>query len=232
VISDVHLGTKSCKAEHLLDYLHRIEPSELVLNGDIIDFREFRKGFWPASHSAVIQRILALAGSGVKVSYITGNHDEALRRFSPFLGGNIHLVDNIELTLAGRKTQIVHGDAIEATLTMSRILRRIGCTTYKLCRAVDRHILRRIHPRLSLVRRIKRSRSANKHITRYEQACAQAAVAGGFDVIVTGHIHKPNHRAIPVADRQVTYLNSGDWVDSMTALEHHQGDWRIARVGE
>ncbi len=237
VLSDVHLGTRSCKAESLVRYLDGISPSELVLNGDILDLREIHKGYWPESHGEVVRRILAFADAGVPVYYVTGNHDEVLRPFSLYRSGNLHLVDALERTLAGKRTWIVHGDAIEETMKTPRLLRSIGCVVYHALRGIDRRateIGRGIGARPpSLVRFVKRFKKALAHIARYEDTCARIAAERGFDTIVTGHIHFPNHRTIrpdPHGAASVQYLNSGDWVDSMSSLEWHQGEWSVVRA--
>jgi UDP-2,3-diacylglucosamine pyrophosphatase LpxH len=232
VISDVHLGTRSCKAEQLDAYLASVRPRELVLNGDIVDLRETHKRYWPAAHSAVVRRILALAASGVPVFYVTGNHDEALRRFTPVLMGGVQLVDELERELGGRRTLITHGDGIEAGMPINRALRRVGCSVYHAIRGIERWIARTRVAAPEFVRALKSTRKAIAHIARYEEACAASARSRGYDAIVTGHIHAANLRDIAHAAGTVRYLNSGDWVDSLTALECHGGVWRLARHGE
>ncbi|MBA3685002.1 MAG: metallophosphoesterase family protein, partial [Planctomycetes bacterium] len=138
VISDVHLGTPSCKAEALLGYLDDLRPAELVLNGDIVDLRELRRGFWPAAHTEVMRRLLAFAADGVPVHYVTGNHDHVLRLFSSFKAGSIHLVDHLERNLGGRRTWFLHGDLIEKGMGTPALLRAAGCVAYKLLRGAER----------------------------------------------------------------------------------------------
>jgi UDP-2,3-diacylglucosamine pyrophosphatase LpxH len=232
VISDVHLGTRSCKAEQLDAYLAGLRPAELVLNGDIVDLREAHKRYWPAAHSAVVRRILGFAAAGTSVFYVTGNHDEALRRFTPVMSGGVQLVDSLERELGGRRTWIVHGDGIEAGMPVNRLLRRVGCHVYHAIRGAERWIARTGIAAPELVRALKSTARATAHIARYEEACATAAQARGYDAVVTGHIHAANLRDIQLGGGAVRYLNSGDWVDSMTALEHHGGCWRLARFGE
>jgi UDP-2,3-diacylglucosamine pyrophosphatase LpxH len=232
VISDVHLGTRSCKAEQLDAYLASVAPGELILNGDIVDLREAHKRYWPAAHQAVMRRILAIAAAGVPVHYITGNHDEALRRFTPFVAGGVQLVDQLERTLDGRRTLIVHGDGIEAGMPVNRVVRRVGCTLYHAVRGLERWIARMRLPAPELVSALKSTAKATAHIASYEEACAASARARGYDAIVTGHIHAANLRDVDHPDGSVRYLNSGDWCDSLTALEHHAGAWRLMRFGD
>lgn len=225
VISDVHLGTRSCKAEQLLLYLNSINPKELVLNGDIVDFREFRRKNWLPSHTDVMKAFMDFASAGVPVHYLTGNHDRTLRCFAPFCGGPVRVVDAIERDLGGKRTWILHGDVVEEGMTIPGFVRRWACRGYRLCRAFDRLAWRIGSRRVHLARSIKQMRAARQHIDRYEQACAEYAAKKGFDAIVTGHIHYANLRRIGAVD----YINSGDWVESMTALEYDQGQWRVVQ---
>ena len=232
VLSDVHLGTPPCRADALLTYLRSIAPREVVLNGDIFDLRELRRGYLRRSHTAVAQHLLKWARDGVTTSYVTGNHDEALRFVSSFAAGHVALVDTLERTLGGRRTWFVHGDIVERGLCTSTVLRKVGCVGYSVLRGIDGHVNRArglfgFAP-TSLARAAKRLPSARRHITRYEDACAAFAHAHGFDTIVTGHIHVPNQREIAVGGSTVSYLNSGDWVESCSALEYGAADgWRI-----
>src|SRR6056297_3924575 len=113
ILSDVHLGTYGCHAKELHNYLKSIQPKTLILNGDFIDIWQFRKRYFPKEHLQVIQRILKMSARGTKVYYITGNHDEALRRYSDFSSGNIHLRDKLELQLNGKSYWIFHGDIFD-----------------------------------------------------------------------------------------------------------------------
>jgi len=232
VISDVHLGTPPCRADALLAYLRSVTPREVILNGDIFDLRELRRGYWRRSHTAVAQRLLEWARDGVQMSYVTGNHDEALRFVSSFAAGHIALVDTLERTLGGKRTWFVHGDVVERGLCTSAVMRRLGCLGYHALRGIESPVngarrLLGLAP-ASLARAAKRLPSARRHITRYEDACAAFAAAHGYDAIVTGHIHVANQREIAVGSRTVSYHNSGDWVDSCSALEHSADDgWRL-----
>ena len=116
VISDIHLGTYGCHAEEVLNYLSSIRPKTLILNGDIIDIWQFRKRYFPKSHLKVIKKIISMATNGTKVFYITGNHDELLRRFTDIDFGNIQVVDKLILELDGKKSWFFHGDIFDATV--------------------------------------------------------------------------------------------------------------------
>ena len=119
ILSDVHLGTYGCHAKELLNYLKSIKPGMLILNGDFIDMWQFRKRYFPKDHIQVIQYILKMASKGVKVYYITGNHDDALRRYSDFSAGNIHLRDKLILQLGGKSYWIFHGDIFDLFIQYS-----------------------------------------------------------------------------------------------------------------
>lgn len=232
VISDVHLGTAACRAAELNAYLKGIEPGAVILNGDIVDLWDFRKGFWPESHTKVVRRILKFAADGIPVHYVTGNHDGALRRYSALALGAINLVDRLELVLDGRRHWFLHGDAFDLSLGTPRLTGWLGTIAYDAVCALGVGVNRArgllgLRP-VSLAAACKRNvPAARRHIARYEECCARAAAARGFDVVITGHIHVPRHRQTQVDGRDITYLNSGDWVDSLTALEYADGAWRL-----
>lgn len=232
VISDVHLGTAACRAAELNAYLKSIEPGMVVLNGDIVDLWDFRKGFWPEAHTKVVRRLLKFAAQGIPVHYITGNHDGALRRYSALALGSINLVDRLDLVIGGKRHWFLHGDAFDLALGTSRVTGWIGTIAYDAVASLGvclNAIGRRFGLRpVSLADVCKRGvPAARRHIARYEDFCMNAAAARGFDTVVTGHIHVPCMRNRMMDGREVTYLNSGDWVDSLTALENVDGAWRV-----
>lgn len=232
VISDVHLGTSACRAAELNAYLKTVEPGTIVLNGDIVDLWDFRKGFWPEAHTKVIRRILKFAADGIPVHYITGNHDGALRRYTALSLGCVNLVDRLELSLDGRRHWFLHGDAFDLALGTGRVLRWFGGKGYDAVVTVNtvaNGIGRLLGlPKLSLADSVKRNLPiARTHIARFEDCCLRAAAARGCDVVVAGHIHVPAQRDALVDGRSVTYLNSGDWVDSLSALEYAGGRWSL-----
>ncbi len=232
VISDVHLGTAACRAAELNTYLKSIEPGMVVLNGDIVDLWDFRKGFWPEAHTKVVRRILKFAAQGVPVHYITGNHDGALRRYSALSLGAVNLVDRLELTIDGRKHWFLHGDAFDLALGTGRMIGWAGTIGYDALVALGVGVnrlraflgLRNISLADACKRRVP---AARRHIARYEECCIRAARARECDVVVTGHIHIPAARTVTADGREVTYLNSGDWVESLSALEYADGAWKV-----
>ena len=237
VISDVHLGTSACQAAELNAYLKSVEPGMVVLNGDIVDLWDFRKGFWPEAHTKVVRRLLKFAADGVPVHYITGNHDGALRRYSALALGSINLVDRLDLVLDGRRHLFLHGDAFDLALGTSRLTGWLGTLGYDAVASLGvamNAIGRRLGLRpVSLAGMCKRGvPAARRHIARFEDFCLNAAASRGYEVIVTGHIHVPCKRSMVCAGREVTYLNSGDWVDSLSALEYADGAWRVVTYAD
>lgn len=233
VISDVHLGTYGCHARELYLYMKSIKPKEVVLNGDIIDIWQFYKSYWPKSHMQVIKQIIAWASKGVKVHYITGNHDELFRRFEHFRLGNLSVENKLILELHGKKAWIFHGDVFDVTMQSARWLVRLGSIGYDiliyinaLCNWWLKHMGKE---KISLSKKIKNSvKKAVKYINSFEETAAGIAIENGYDYVVCGHIHHPEIRQITASDnRQVVYLNSGDWIENLTSLEYHKGQWSI-----
>lgn len=237
VISDVHLGTSACHAAELNAYLKSVEPATIILNGDIVDLWDFRKGYWPETHTKVIRRILKFAASGVPVHYITGNHDGALRRYSALSLGCVNLVDRLELVLDGRRHLFLHGDAFDLALGTGRVLSWFGAKGYDSLVTLGT-VLNWARRRLgmesvSVANAFKRNLpAARNHIERYRTCCIRAAAARNCAVVATGHIHVPAIHNATVDGSEITYLNSGDWVDSLSALEYAGGQWRLVRYSE
>lgn len=231
VLSDLHLGTYGCRAEELLDYLRSVAPRTIILNGDIIDIWAFKKSYFPASHMKVLKRLMKLA-SKVPVYYITGNHDDALRRYSPAQLGNLYLCDRLELSLGGERYWFFHGDIFDASTTHARWLAKLGGFGYDLLirtnNAVNRLLVLFGRPRMSFSARIKKSvKRAVSYIGDFERTAADIAIHEGFRYGVCGHIHQPQLRTITTDKGSVRYMNSGDWIEHMSALEYTDGKWSV-----
>ena len=231
VLSDLHLGTYGCRARELGRYLRGIKPRMVVLNGDIIDIWQFKKSYFPKSHMQVLKRLLKLA-SKVPVYYITGNHDEALRRYSPASLGNLQLVDRLDLTIDGERYWFFHGDIFDASTEHAKWLAKLGGFGYDLLirinNVVNWFLERTGRPRMSFSKRIKRSvKRAVAYIGDFENTAASIAIHEGFDHVVCGHIHQPQMRTISTNKGAVNYMNSGDWIEHMSALEYHDGRWSL-----
>lgn len=174
VISDIHLGTYGCHAGELISYLKSIQPEVLILNGDIIDIWQFNKSYWPESHMQVIKVLTGFLAQGVKVYYITGNHDEMLRKFVGFKMGSLEIVNKVVLSLDGKKTWIFHGDVFDVTMQNSKWLAKLGAKGYDTLILINRmfnYISQRMgRGKLSLSKKIKNSvKSAVKFINDFEQ---------------------------------------------------------------
>lgn len=237
IISDVHLGTYGCHARELLNYLKSIKVDTLILNGDFIDIWQFRKSFFPREHMMVIQRILRMAAKGTKVYYITGNHDDALRRYTDFSSGNMHLRDKLVLRLKEKNYWIFHGDIFDVSIKYSPFLAKLGGKGYDWLILINR-LINRIRemmglPRMSLAKKVKDSvKKAVKFISDFEDTAIQLAAEENYNYVICGHIHQPQMRTVDVKGKQVVYLNSGDWIENLTALEYKWGRWSIYEYDE
>lgn len=232
VISDVHLGTYGCHAEDLLRYLKTIKPKTLILNGDIIDIWQFSKRYWPASHMQIIKHIASLLTKGTEVIYIPGNHDEMLRKFVGFSLGNFKIVNKVVMNLNGNQAWFFHGDVFDVTMQYSRWLAKLGAIGYDsliLVNTFANFISRSMGKgKISLSKRIKDGvKTAIKFINDFEDTAATIAIDNQYDYVICGHIHHPQIRQVDTHKGSVTYLNSGDWVENLTALEYNYGHWRL-----
>lgn len=232
VISDVHLGTYGCHAKQLITYLNSIEPKHLILNGDIVDIWQFSKRYFPKSHLKVIKKIMDLATEGTKVTYITGNHDEMLRRFSDTTIGNISIVNKKVLELDGKKAWFFHGDVFDVSIQNAKWLAKLGGYGYDLLivlnRLVNWCLVRLGKDKYSLSKKIKNSvKRAVKYISDFENVVSDLAIENGYDFVVCGHIHQSKMLIKENKHGKTIYLNSGDWVENFTALEYQFKRWKI-----
>jgi UDP-2,3-diacylglucosamine pyrophosphatase LpxH len=232
VLSDIHLGTYGCQSKELLNYLNSVKPKIVVLNGDIIDMWQFSKRYWPKSHMQVVHKIINWVSKGTKVYYITGNHDEMLRKFEGFKMGKLSIENKLVLDLDGKKVWIFHGDVFDVTMQNSKWLTRLGSHGYDLlilinalCNWISVKIGR---GKISLSKNIKNSvKQAVKFINNFEKTAADIAIRNGYDYVLCGHIHHPEMKTITTEHGQVEYLNSGDWIENLTALEYNNKEWSL-----
>jgi UDP-2,3-diacylglucosamine pyrophosphatase LpxH len=220
-ISDIHLGTKGCKAEMLVDFLQSIEPETLYLVGDIVDGWSLRKGwYWPDAHNEVVRRILKMAHRNTRVIFVVGNHDEVLRDYAGLSFGGVSLALEAEhITADGRRLLITHGDSFDGVVLYARWLAFLGDKAYSLllrANIVVNAVRRRFNlPYWSLSAYLKkRVKNAVQFVCNFEEALVHEARSRGFDGVVCGHIHSAEIRQID----GITYYNDGDWVESCTAL--------------
>lgn len=239
VISDIHLGTYGCHAKELLYYLKSIKPKVVVLNGDIIDIWQFSKRYWPNSHMKIIKHLFSWMGKGIKTYYVTGNHDEMLRKFEGLKMGSLSIVNKVVLTLPdGKKAWMFHGDVFDITMQHSKWLAKLGAVGYDTLILINRFfnfISKKVFNKgkLSLAQKIKHSvKSAVSFINDFEQTSADIGIYNKFDFVVCGHIHHPEKRTITNTQGSIVYLNSGDWVENLSALEYTNGKWSIYKFSE
>jgi len=239
VLSDIHLGTYGCHAKELLYYLKTIKPKTVILNGDIIDIWQFSKRYWPKSHMKIVKHIMGWMSKGTKIWYITGNHDEMLRRFEGFKMGSFKIVNKVVLNLDDGKTAwFFHGDVFDVTMQHSKWLAKLGAIGYDILILINRFanfISEKIFNRgkLSLSKKIKNSvKSAIKFINNFEQTAADIGISNQYDYVVCGHIHQPEMKEIATEKGKILYLNSGDWIENLTALEYTNGEWRMYKFDE
>jgi UDP-2,3-diacylglucosamine pyrophosphatase LpxH len=232
VISDVHLGTYGCHAAELEQYLRSIQPDRLIINGDFIDGWQFSKNYFPESHAAVLRQVLKMMSEGVKVVYVTGNHDEMLRQYSGFQLGNFTLDDKFLLKLSGRQFWFFHGDVFDLSMQHGKWLAKLGGLGYDILillnRSVNRILERFGREKYSFSKKVKGSvKAALRHINNFEQTVADIAIEKGYDYVICGHIHEPVIKEISNQKGSVNYLNSGDWVENLTALEFVDEKWSV-----
>ncbi len=232
-LSDIHLGTRGCRADLLLEFLKHHTCDQLYLVGDIIDGWRFKTGFyWPQAHTNVMRRFLTLSKRGTQVTYVTGNHDEFLRKYSDMEIGNIQLVDEaVHRSRNGKRFLVVHGDAYDVVTRYHRWVALLGGLGYGVLLALNGQ-LNRWRARFgyghwSLSAWVKyRVKRAVSFVSGFEQVVSHDCRQRGFDGVVCGHIH---HAEITDYDG-IRYMNCGDWVESCTALvEDERGEFHLIR---
>jgi UDP-2,3-diacylglucosamine pyrophosphatase LpxH len=211
-----------------------IKPKQVVLNGDIIDIWQFSKRYWPKSHMKVVKLLMEWIAKGVKVHYVTGNHDEMLRKFNGFTLGSFSITNKRVLNIHGKKAWVFHGDVFDVTMQHSKWIAKLGAIGYDflilLNRAVNFCYKKMGKGPVSMSKKIKNGvKSAVKFINNFEMVAADIAIENEFDFVVCGHIHHPEIKPITTSKGSVMYLNSGDWVENLTALEYHRGKWELYR---
>jgi UDP-2,3-diacylglucosamine pyrophosphatase LpxH len=236
VISDVHLGTKGSKAKEVARFLKQFTCENLILNGDIIDGWQLKKsGSWKRKHTRFFNRILKMIEqTNTKVFYLRGNHDDFLDQILPLKIGNLSIQTDMIYESHGKKYFVTHGDVFDSITTNLRWIAYLGDMGYTfllwLNRLLNHYRYRRGLPYFSLSQYVKNKvKSAVSYIDQYEEELAKMAKSKNCDGIICGHIHKPENRTI----NGIEYLNSGDWVETLSALaEDHQGNWQLIYYNE
>ncbi len=235
-ISDIHLGTRGCNADILMDFLRRTESDYLYLVGDIIDVWRMRNNwYWPQTHNDIIQKVMRKARKGTRVIYVPGNHDESFRDFAPRRFGRVAILPQAyHVTADGRRFLVLHGDQFDGIVKHARWLAIVGDRAYNVALSLNiwfNYLRRKLgFSYWSLSAFLKHKvKNAVEFICRFEQAVVAEARRQGADGVIAGHIHTAEIREID----GILYCNDGDWVESCTALvEHHDGTMEILRWAE
>lgn len=202
VLSDLHLGSKTCKAKELSNYLKSIKPQILILNGDIFNTKQIQS--LPLDHLKIVNRLMKMLTNGTRIYYLTGSSDRSIRRFSDFSSGQLHVRDQLVLQLEGKKYWFFHGDVLDTSFLKTR-----GLKTF-------------FSKYIPFIRKINASNTVALS-EKFEEKALKHADTEGYDAIVCGHTHQPKI----VKNGSIGYLNSGDWVENCTALEYNFGEWSI-----
>jgi len=237
VLSDIHLGTYGCHATELLRYLKSIKPKAVILNGDIIDIWQFSKRYWPSTHMMVVKHLIGLIAKDVPVYFIPGNHDEMLRRFKGFNLGSLKIMNKLSLKIDGKRIWVFHGDVFDVVMQNSKWLAKLGAIGYDTLILINRFanfISQKMgHGKLSLSKKVKNTvKSAVKFINDFEDTVCSIAAENHYDYVICGHIHHPEIKDMHTKHGNVVYMNSGDWIENLTALEYNDNKWSIYHYAE
>ncbi len=237
VLSDIHLGTYGCHAKELLQYLKSIKPKAVVLNGDIIDVWQFSKRYWPATHMMVIKHLIGLIAKETPVYFIPGNHDEMLRKFKGFQLGSLKITNKLSLKIDNARVWIFHGDVFDVVMQHSRWLAKLGAIGYDTLILINRfvnYISQKMgRGKISLSKKVKNTvKGAVKFINKFEDTVCDIAAENNYDYVICGHIHHPEIKEVQTPHGAITYMNSGDWIENLTALEYSDSKWHLYSYAE
>jgi len=232
VLSDIHLGTYGCHARELLQYLKSIKPKAVILNGDIIDIWQFNKRYWPATHMMVVKHLIGYITKNIPVYYIPGNHDEMLRRFKNFQMGSLRITNKLSLKINDERLWIFHGDVFDVVMQKGRWLAKLGAVGYDLLILINRFVNwvseKMGKGKISLSKKVKNSvKSAVKFINNFEETVCEIAAENKYQYVVCGHIHHPEIKTVESKNGSVVYMNSGDWIENLSALEYNDKKWSM-----
>ena len=232
VISDLHLGTYGSEADEFLAYLDSINADKIVINGDFVDIMLFNKHFWPSSHMKVIKYFLDLISQGKEIYYVTGNHDELMRKFLNFKIQNFKIVNQIILDTAEGKVWIFHGDVFDFSIQTQWVTKLAGFLyDYMIIfnSWINKKIMRPLgRKRLNFSKTIKSNvKTAVQYFANFEIKAAEVAQKNGYKYVVCGHIHTPKIESFNINGEEVIYMNSGDWLESLSSLEYVDNKWSI-----
>ncbi len=232
VISDLHLGTYGSEADEVLAYLDSIDADKIVINGDFVDIMLFNKRFWPSSHMKVIKYFLDLISEGKEIYYVTGNHDELIRKFVNFKIQNFKIVNQIVLDTPEGKVWMFHGDVFDFSIQTAWLTKLAGFLyDYMIIfnSWVNKKIMRPLgRKRLNFSKIIKANvKTAVQYFANFERKAAEIAEKNGYKYVVCGHIHTPKIESFEINGKEIIYMNSGDWLESLSSLEYVNNEWSI-----
>lgn len=232
VISDLHLATHACKPKKILKYLKSICPLILVLNGDIIDSWRFSRNYFPKNHLKVVRQIIKMMEKGTRVIYITGNHDEFLRKFSGTKIGRLEIVNQFIFEQNGQRTWIFHGDIFDRVIHKSKQLAKFGAALYGLLTIFNEFVNWLLLPfgkkEMIIYKIIKKNFVREKKApSKFERQLAESASLQGYQTVICGHTHIPKTKMLHYNDQSIRYINCGDWVEHLTAAEFYNNEWHL-----
>ncbi len=239
VLADLHLGSSRSKAKEVLAYLDTITPDTLVLAGDFIDLAKVQQGKLKQDQLAVVRKVLDFAHAGSKVYYLTGNHDARLRKFGNLALGNLHIREELLLQFDGHKCYFFHGDCLDAAVKYKLSTDQMN-GVWGIFKPTLRSLVnlrnwvgtafRKLAGRRkwSLATEVKTNpQAAEAYVEHFERAASRLAKSKGCDHVICAHIHQPKIEQRQLNGEVVHYLNAGDWVDNLTALEYRFGKWKL-----
>ena len=232
VISDLHLGTYGSEADEVLAYLDTIDADKIVINGDFVDIMLFNKRFWPSSHMKVIKYFLDLISQGKEIYYVTGNHDELMRKFLNFKIQNFKIVNQVVLDTNDGKVWMFHGDVFDFSIQTGWLTKLAGFLYDYMIMFnswINKKIMRPLgRKRLNFSKSIKANvKTAVQYFANFEMKAAKIAQKNGYKYVVCGHIHTPKIESFNINGEEIIYMNSGDWLESLSSLEYVNNKWSI-----
>jgi len=231
IISDAHLGSYACHARELLRYLKSISPDILILNGDFVNPDKVRKNQLPEEHNWIIQEVIQMTSTGTKVYYVNQNQEKIEQYLTAFTNRQIHFRESLELYLKGKKYWIFHGASVAAQLNLPFVMKP-GGKFYSLLlhgnRTIKQWRQRLIGQQYSQNGLVHRGMKKSMQLIKsFEDRVVKLAQQKGYDYIVCGHIHEPAIKKVGKESQTVTYMNAGDWVENLTALEYRFSKWKL-----
>ncbi len=232
VISDLHLATHACKAKKIQEYLKSIQPGILVLNGDIIDSWRFSRNYFPKGHFKVVRQLIKMLEKGVKIYYVTGNHDEFLRKFKGAKFGKLKILNQYIFKNNGQKTWIFHGDIFDKIIHKSKGLAKFGAAMYGFLTLLNKLVNSIIcfcgGKEIIIYKSLKKRFLREKQVpSKFETQIARSAAVQGYDTVICGHTHVPKEKNLLVGGKKIHYINCGDWVENLTAAEFYDNQWHL-----